>query len=182
MQLHLRQFKERGVVRFDRVFSIPSEQRIPALIKDYGLEVMAGHISGVVGVALNAMNLRIGMNTEQLIDLAIDILEEAQDDNLAMEDLLLFLQQLVRGKRGKIYDRMDSTVFFELFAAYREERHVAILKIREEQAAQHQALGDCNRISADPDYEQHRDAMRYYLNKEYGADQGTDHPYSPPGA
>ena len=63
------------------------------------------------------------MRPEQIIDLTDAIIESAGEDQLAIEDLLLFLQGLLGGKYGRMYESMDMPKFFEFFEQYREQRH-----------------------------------------------------------
>lgn len=128
------------------------------------------------------MNLRKGMNEDQLIDLAEMIIDEAHADNLSMEDVLLFLQQLVTGKAGKIFDRMDIPVFFELFEHYRQERYLALRYIQYEAECNYKALGDSTRVSdgvAENDANT-RQVMNDYYKKSMNESKGD--PVQPPPA
>jgi hypothetical protein len=149
VNMHLSKFKDRGIVVFDKVFSIPSSERIPALAKNeetrYQLLVA---LSASLKSAFGNMNLKMGMNEDQIIELADCIIDQSQEDNLSLEDVLLFLQELLvgktiseNGKEGRIFDRMDIPKFFELFEVYRQKRHEEIIHTREEQNAQFKILG-----------------------------------------
>ncbi len=64
------------------------------------------------------------MNTEQIYDLSLALIETAEEDNLAIEDIMLFLDGLPKFKYGKVYDRMDMPTFFEMLEVYREQRQI----------------------------------------------------------
>lgn len=115
------------------------------------------------------INLRVGLNEDQIAELSEQIIEQSGEDNLAVEDVLLFLRELITGKAGKIYDRMDIPTFFELFENYREKRHQAILNIRYEEQANHKVYGPSERSSEDTTSEKQemREAMRDHLNHIY---------------
>jgi hypothetical protein len=168
--MHLAKFKERGVVSFPMVLSIASKDRIPALVitEEGRYEVLIA-LTASLKSAFNNINLRVGLNEDQMIELADAIIDQSGEDNLSLEDVLLFLQKLLVGDAGKIYDRMDIPTFFELFETYRQDRHVAILRIREEQQSQHKSSGDPERWSETHDKEEENsmhDAMKEYLKMQ----------------
>lgn len=138
---HLSRFKEKGLVRFDKVLAIESGERIAALVRqDEGYLKVAAAIAASIQSAVNNLNLKLNLSEDQIAELAGLIIDDAEEDNLALEDVLLFLQQMITGKLGKIYERLDIQKFFELFEVYRQQRHENLIRIREEQAAQHKAL------------------------------------------
>lgn len=141
-------YKEKGIVQFDRVLSVPSHERIQALAAlQNGRAIVSAALSASINSALSSMNTRMGMNAEQILDLADEIIDQSAEDNLSLEDVLLFLQMMITGKTGKNYDRMDIPTFFEMFEVYRQERHEAILNIREQQNVNYKAAGDNRRTS-----------------------------------
>jgi len=118
------------------LFSIPSGARLPQLAKE-DLPRAAALVGVGITAAMESMNLKRSMNATQIMDLTDAIIETAEEDNLALEDLMLFLQRLTRGEYGALYESMDIPKFMEMFEQYREERFQSILAIREEQAANH---------------------------------------------
>lgn len=170
--MHLANFKEMGVVSFKKVLSIDSSERIPALINtaDGRYEVLIA-LAASIKSAMNNLNLRVGFNEDQIIELSVAIMDQSFEDNLSIEDVLLFLQMLITGKTGKIYDRMDIPTFFERFEAYRQERHKALLDIREEQQAQHKAYGPTERwsdMTKDEEKNAFHEAMKDYARTSNG--------------
>lgn len=134
----LTEFKERGVIRFDKILAVQSDQRIPALTKTIeGRMQVSAAITASIKSAFDNINLRIGLSPDQVVEIAEQIIDQSEEDYLSLEDVLLFLQQLITGKAGKIYDRMDVPTFFELFENYREQRYQELLRIRKDQLAQH---------------------------------------------
>jgi hypothetical protein len=107
------------------------------------------------------------MNTEQIYDLSLALIETAEEDNLAIEDIMLFLDGLPKFKYGKVYDRMDMPTFFEMLEVYREQRHQAYVNAKEEAHAQFKSMGDTNRMLNDTDKEANRNAMNEYLKNQY---------------
>lgn len=137
VSMHLSTFKERGVVVYDKVLAIKSENRIPAMAKNENTryELLVA-ITASLKSAFNNFNLAAGMSEDQIIDLAELIIGESEQDNLSLEDVLLFLQKLLTGECGKIFNRLDSPTFFELFEVYRQERHSEFIKIKNEKEVQ----------------------------------------------
>jgi hypothetical protein len=157
-------YKEKGEPLHMKVIElIPVSERLPALSKIYGNDKIAAVLSKQITKALNNFNLRVGMNPEQITDLSYAIIDEAEQDQLAIQDILLFLDGLPKFRYGKVYDRMDIPTFFEMLEKYREERHLAYMNGKEEAHAQFKAMGDSNRTSQDIDKENNRNAMINYL-------------------
>ena len=157
-------YKEKGESLPLKVIElVPVSERLPALTKTYGVEKISGILSIAITKALNNFNLRVGMNAEQIMQLSYSLIEEAEQDQLAIQDVLLFLDGMVKYKYGKVYDRMDMPTFFEMLEKYRDERHSAYMNGKEEAHAQFKAMGDSNRTSQDIDKENNRNAMINYL-------------------
>lgn len=109
------------------------------------------------------------MNEEQIVELADMIIDQSHEDNLGLEDVLLFLSDLLTGKAGKIYDRLDIPTFFELFETYRQKRHDEMKSFRDDLDAQHRALPINDRFvhdSVESEKEVSREAMRGYLRQQ----------------
>jgi hypothetical protein len=157
-------YKEKGEALPMRVIElVPISERLPALTKTYGAQKISGILSIAITKALNNFNLRVGMNPEQIMQLAYSLIDEAEQDQLAIQDILLFLDGMVKYKYGKVYDRMDMPTFFEMLEKYREERHQAYMNGKDEAHAQFKAMGDSNRTSQEIDKEANRNAMMNYL-------------------
>lgn len=157
-------FKEKGEALPLKVIElVPVNERLPALAKIYGNDKIAGILSLSITSALNNFNLRVAMTPDQIANLSYAILDEAEQDQLAIQDVLLFLDGMVKYKYGKVYDRMDMPTFFEMLEKYREERHLAFMNGKDEAHAQFKAMGDSNRTSQDIDKEANRNAMQQYL-------------------
>ena len=137
-----------GAVKFDLLLSIPRSQRLPELAKSSPKEIEAAIVSTLT-TAFESMNLARPMNATQIFELSDAILESSAEDYLSLEDVLLFLQGLVRGKYGKLYESMDIPKFMDFFELYRDERHKAHLRLKEEAHSNHKAMGDNERVSGE---------------------------------
>jgi hypothetical protein len=149
-----------GGVNFKAILSIPTSERIPAMAVQDSMSTDIIVTAGIT-MALESMNLSRPMNEAQVMDLSLTIIDTAAEDNLALEDLMIFLQKLVRGQYGSNYESMDIPKFMSKFEEYRQERHQSMVRIREEQHAQHKALPVDDRYSeaiSDGEKQKHREA------------------------
>lgn len=139
---HLGQFKQNGVINFRAVLSIESRQRIPQLIlQEGGRNTVLIALSVALKNALGNLNMKYHMNEDQLVELADLIIDQAHEDQLALEDVVLFLQKMLAGEYGEVEFKMDSPLFFKLFEAYRQQRHEELMNARYEQQANHKVAG-----------------------------------------
>lgn len=152
--LILRKYKTGGAENFPAIFSIPSTERIPVLAKKDFKKSVALITVGLT-MAFESMNLKRPMNELQILDLAEAIIDTSSEDNLSFEDLMLFLQNLTRGKYEGMYESMDIPKFMEKFEIYREARHSALLLYRENQHLEYRSLGPSERTTQPDSLETH---------------------------
>lgn len=174
--MHLSRFKEAGLIKFERTLQIPMSERIPALVKEeHGhFNVLTAIVASLKG-ALDNINIKRTLTEDQVIELAEVIIDQSNEDQLALEDVLLFLNRLITGQAGTLYDRLDMPTFFELFESYREERYQALRHVQHEQHIVYKGLGDNSRLSdivkdADDNY---RQALADHYKKQYNEEPIT---------
>lgn len=161
-------YKEKGEPNHLAVIkNVPVSERLPALAKLYGNDKIAAVLVKAITKTLNSFNLRVGMNPEQIAELAYSLIDEANQDQLALQDILLFLDGMPKFKYGKVYDRMDMPTFYEMLEIYREQRHQEYMNGKDEEHAQYKSMGDTNRLSNDFDRTEYRTAMVDYLKNKY---------------
>jgi hypothetical protein len=161
-------FKEKGEALTMKVIEVvPVSERLPALAKIYGNDTIAAVLSKAITKSLNNFNLRVGMTPDQVAELSYSLIESSEEDQLAIQDIMLFLDGLVKAKYGKVYDRMDIPTFYEMLEVYREQRHQDFMSKKEEINAQYKASGDTNRMMNDQDRDANRKAMANYLQSKY---------------
>lgn len=151
----LRLYKgKHGEVNYPAVLSIPKDRRLPEIAQnDYkGLVAVT---SAAITLALESMNLKRSMNAIQILDLTETIIDSSSEDYLAMEDVMLFLQKLVRGEYGAMYESMDIPKFMLAFETYRQERHSALKSIQENKHLEYKGMGDSERTNVQTDLEKH---------------------------
>lgn len=141
----LKQYKVKdGTPNFPALFQIPTDGRISFMAQQDFTRINV-IVIGAITMALEAMNLKKTMNEFQVLELAETIIDTSDQDNLSFEDLMLFLQGLVRGKYKIPGDTMDLPRFMELFDQYRDERWQAGIKLRDDLHEQYKIMGDTGR-------------------------------------
>lgn len=175
LNMALKSYKlQNGAVNYQAVLSIPREERIPALLQLQGYKKVHKVILAGIQLAMESMNLSNSLTATQVFDLSDMLIDSSSEDNLAVQDVVLFLQKLTRGEMGKLYNQMDVPKFMELFEVYREERFQELVKIREEQDAQYKSTGDPTRWTDTQNKEEERsmgNAMKEYMQMKYNKPQ-----------
>lgn len=123
-----------GSCNYKMVLSIKRENRLPQLALEDRRKITALVVVGLTG-AMESLNLKRPLSANQIMDLSDIILDSSSEDNLALEDLMIFLQKLTRGEYGEMYESMDISKFMQKFELYREERFQALRNIRDEEEA-----------------------------------------------
>jgi len=141
----LDQYRERGVVDHRKTLTIDQKDRIPALIKqpEGRLRVSVALSSSIASAFGHIKNAK--MSAEQIVELAEGIIDSSHEDQLSVEDVLLFLKDMLMGRYGKISGGMDMPTFFEYFEEYRDERYKELKRARWEEHLSFKSLGDSNR-------------------------------------
>jgi hypothetical protein len=157
-------WKEKGEALPMKVIeNIPVKDRLPGLVQTYGMDKVSAILAKAISNTLSNFNLRVGMNADQVLELSLQLIDAANEDQLAFEDIMLFLDGMIKSKYGKVYDRMDIPTFFEMLEVYREQRHQQYMQFKEEQDAQYKSFGDTNRMSSEVEKDQMREAMMNYM-------------------
>ncbi len=140
LSLELKKYKEAsGAVNFREVLRVPFNDRLHGLIQTEGYERMHILLGAAIQLSMESLNLTKALTANQIFDLVDAIIDSSGEDWLGIEDILLFLQKLVRGETGVLYSSMDIPKFMQMFEKYRQERHIEYIQLKEEMEAQHKA-------------------------------------------
>lgn len=101
------------------------------------------------------MNLIRPMSSEQVDSCAWELIMTSEEDQLAIEDYVIFFKGALQGKYGKILDRLDQQTVFNLLEEYREQRWQALKKFREDESAAHKSLGPTERTTPRDELTEH---------------------------
>ena len=135
----------RGVVNFEKVLAISLHSRIPNLTHVYGVEMIHKILAALLTSFQNDLNLIRPMSAEQIESCSFDLVMTTEEDQLSVEDYVLFFKGAKEGKYGKILDRLDQQTIFSLLEEYRQQRHLEFLKIKESKHLELKGLGPAER-------------------------------------
>lgn len=144
---------EKGIVKFDDIFSIPLKDRINGLCLELGQMKVEVMMAAQISSAMSLISTKEPISGEMIVEISSMIIQECTEDNLAIEDLMIFLRGLITGKYGVIYNRMDVPTFFNMFEVYREERYQHGVTKRDENHVQNKSLGPSERECSQYDYD-----------------------------
>jgi hypothetical protein len=165
----LEKYIEKGVVNFVNVLSIPITDRLPGLVKAYGDEKIHALMVVMLTDFANNFNVIRPMSPVQIINCAFQMIITANEDQLGIEDFTIFFEGAKQGKYGKVYDRLDQQIIFEMMEHYRDERHKEFIHFKEEQHAQFKAMPVNERIVSDAmkgESDKNRAAINEYLKQK----------------
>lgn len=146
------QFQKDDQVRFDLLLAIPLPERIPGLLQEFGMKRMHQLLVMLIKAFCFALPIP---KTKKLTDtkisaIACDLVLVAQEDQLSLEDVILFFERAKAGKYGAIKILQHHHQLMDLLQQYRQERHDAFMKIKEEQNQQLKTLGPADRTCVEP--------------------------------
>ncbi|HEX2532815.1 MAG TPA: hypothetical protein VHK69_03710, partial [Chitinophagaceae bacterium] len=150
--LVLQQYQHGEDIDFDLLLSIPLAERIPALTGEFGKRRMHGLLVTILREFVQAVPLPRArkLNDTRISVCACDLMVTAHEDQLSMEDLILFFERAKRGLYGPIKKVLTHSLINELLARFRADRHAAYMKIKEARESELKTLGPVARTAADP--------------------------------
>jgi len=148
LSVELKRFKlDNGAINYGEILKIPFNDRLPGLMKSVGFKKVHMLLGASIQVAMESMNLSKPLTANQTFDIVDNILDSCGEDYLGVEDVILFLQKMVRGETGNLFSAMDVPKFMQMFEKYRQERHCEYLRIKEEKEAQYKCTPNTGRLS-----------------------------------
>lgn len=165
---NIEQYREGGVIRYDKLLGIPLKDRMVGLVNQYGKEKIHGLLILMLTDFCNFYNVIRPMSATQIVDCAFELINTSIEDYLGIEDFTIFFQGAKNGKYGKIYDRLDQQLIFEMLEVYRQDRHEKYLSVKEEKESNYKATGDNFRICDDASLLKdlfHQSNLEYFKSK-----------------
>lgn len=98
-------------------------------------------MGAAITVAMESLNVSKPLTADQIVDLVDNIIDSSAEDQLALEDLILFLQKLVKGDYEDTNSRMDIPIFMRLFERHRQPRYKTQKNYDYEQHVYYKSLG-----------------------------------------
>jgi hypothetical protein len=128
-----------GQVNHVELFSIPRDQRIAAYME--GPQEQRFAMQSGIATAISLMTDGEGISDNMAVNITMTICRDAVQDQISVQDVIVFVQDMVAGKYGKFYGAPTVSQVMDKFEQYRDERHIAMLNYREEEQAQRKVQG-----------------------------------------
>jgi hypothetical protein len=150
--LVLQQYQQGHEVLWDKVLSLPVEDRIPGLMERYGKKTMHKLLLMMLKEFVATLNLAAYKRpTDTRVSVAVcEIMLTAHEDFLGIEDVILFLQRARAGYYGPIKTLVNMSLLLIQLDRYRQERHEAYVKLKDKQEAEYKQLGPVQRTAPQP--------------------------------
>jgi len=164
------QYRDMGQLSYNKVLRIPVEERIPNLVKDKEgrLRVLTA-LTAALKSAFDNIYLKSKPGEDALVMIADEIINQSHQDHLSLQDVVLFLGELLSGNCGKLFDRIDMPTFFEKFEIYRQKRWEEIRNYRDELACRFRDMGRTDQrptVNLEGDASTMLDLMQSYYGKD----------------
>jgi len=150
--LALQQYATADGANFEALLSIPLSERIPGLIGEYGLKRMHKLIKTILNEFCYSIALPKSKKLTEIKTSVVscDLILVADEDQLSMEDLIVFFELAKNGRYGKFKNLLTHYSIIEKLEQYRQERYAAYVRIREQKEEEVRLLGPTERISPEP--------------------------------
>jgi hypothetical protein len=150
--LTLNQYELEGEPNYKGLLSIPLDERIPGLMQEYGLKRMHKLVKTILQEFCYSIALP---KSKKLTDtkisvVACDLILSAHEDQLSMEDLIVFFERAKQGKYGKFKSLLTHYAIMEKLEVFRQQRYEAYQHMKAEREAELKLLGGADRISPEP--------------------------------
>ena len=150
--LVLQQYAKDDAIQFDLLLAIPAEDRIPALAKAFGNKRMHQLLVMIIKAFVYALPIpKYKKLTDTKISVcACDILLAAEEDQLSMEDIIIFFESARKGKYGTLNSLLHHAQIMSMLQTYRQDRHRVYQQIMEKKEAQLKQIGPLERTCSEP--------------------------------
>lgn len=146
--LALKQFTQGDTILFDALLSIPQQERLPGLIQEYGLKRAHRLLKLVLQEFCCSIPLpkSAKLSDTKIAACACDLILAACDDQLSLEDLIVFFETAKNNRYGKFKGMVTHFGIMQKLDLYRQERTAVYIRQKEEQEAALQKMNDIPRI------------------------------------
>lgn len=148
----MQQYAKDGDIDFATLLSIPLTERIPALMREYGLKRM----QRLIKMVLQEFCFHVPLTkSKKLTDtriavVACDLILAAEEDQLGLEDLIVFFEMALQKKFGKFRPMLTHYEIMEKLEQYRQQRFEALVQLKQQKAETYKAMGPVKRTSPEP--------------------------------
>ena len=150
--LAFQQFVKEGAPDYEALLALPLQDRIPGLTGEYGIKRMHRLVKTILQEFCHAVPLPKSKKlTETRISVcACDLILTASEDQLGLEDLIVFFELAKKGRWGQFKGMLTHYSIMERLEQYRQERHEACKRIRAAQQAAREEVTIVERIAPEP--------------------------------
>ncbi len=150
--LVLQHYQTNDEVNYDLLLSIPMQERLPGVIAEYGNKRMHRLLVMILKEFCMAVPLPKSkkLNDVRVSVCACDLMLSSFEDQLSLEDIILFFERAKAGKYGTFKKALTHQLIKEMFEVYRQQRHEAFVKSKEAREAELKSLGPAERTSPEP--------------------------------
>lgn len=150
--LALQQYITDGNVDFHRLLSIPLTERIPGFMREYGLKRIHQLIKLLVKefYSVVSLNKTKKLTETKLSVCACEIMLAAIEDQLSIEDLVIFFELARNGKYGSYKGLQVHMIVQHKLEDYRQERFEAYVSLKQQMHKEHKNLGPVERGYGEP--------------------------------
>ena len=143
-----KQFLQGEEILFDKLLALPLTERIPGLIKEYGLQRAHRLIKLVLQEFCYSIALpkSAKLSETKIAACACELILSAYEDQLSLEDLIIFFERAKAGKYGKFKGLVTHFGIMQKLDQYRLERSAAYYKVKEEKEVQYKMMNELPRI------------------------------------
>jgi len=147
------QYSKNGEINFPLLLSIPLNDRIPALMQEFGLKRMYNLLLMIVRAFCFSLPIpkTKKLSETRMSVCACDLILTAQEDQLSLEDIILFFERAKSGRYGPIKSLLSHYQVMVLLDKYRAERYEAFMKIEDEKNAELKTHGPAERTCEKPE-------------------------------
>jgi hypothetical protein len=148
----MQQYTRDGEIDFASLLSIPLTERIPALMREYGLKRMQRLIKMVLQEFCFHVPLTKSkkLTETRVAVVSCDLILAAEEDQLGLEDLIVFFEMALKKKFGKFRSVLTHYEIMEKLEQYRQQRFEALVQLKQQKAESYKAMGPVNRTSPEP--------------------------------
>lgn len=146
--LAMKQFVIDDNIQFEGLLSISLAERIPNLINEYGLKRAHRLIKMVLQEFCYSIPLpkSAKLSDTKIAACACDLILAAYEDQLGLEDLIVFFEKAKIGHYGKFKGMLTHFSIMQKFEQYRLQRSAVYYQLKEKQEAALRKMNDIPRI------------------------------------
>lgn len=146
--LAMKQFVLDGKINYEGLLSIPLTERIPGLVKEYGLKRAHRLIKLVLQEFCYSIPLpkSAKLSDTKIAACACDLILAAYEDQLSLEDLIVFFELAKKGQYRKFKGMLTHFSIMQKLEQYRLERSATYYRLREAQEAELKKKDELPRI------------------------------------